>query len=61
MGILTLDHEGWELDIEYWRVGNNFAHPKGYVDWKIDRVAQAGHPNDYPYDYVIREAIMEEE
>jgi hypothetical protein len=65
MGILTLDHEGWELDIEYWVDGEN--HPATMVDpeeraellWAVERVAQAGHPDDYPTSNEIMKAVVE--
>jgi hypothetical protein len=65
MGILTLEHGGWKLDIEYWVDGEN--RPATMVDpeeravlmWAVERVAQAGHPDDYPNSNEIREAVAE--
>jgi hypothetical protein len=51
MGILTMEHKGWELDIEYWGTQDE-------VMWAVERVAQAGHPDDYPNSNEIMKAVI---
>ena len=57
MGILTSEHKGWELDIEYW-FEKDEGGQRGQVMWTVERVAQAGNPDDYPTDDEIRDAIV---
>jgi hypothetical protein len=58
MGILTLDHKGWLLDIEYWFEKDEVGLRES-VTWTVERVAQAGHPDDYPTDSEIMKAVVE--
>jgi hypothetical protein len=66
MGILTLEHEGWELDIEYYVDGENhqttMSDPEERAEllWEVQRVVQAGTPGSYPTNQEITEAVVKD-
>jgi hypothetical protein len=66
MSLLTLNHDGWVLEVNYYVDGDYYPAsmdgPEEFPElmWDIERVVEEGHADDYPTSAEIMEAIEQD-